>query len=224
MSIFIGENLYFAMKPITLYLAITILIFCFSCNQNPRTNNAIKKPVVPKPLQDDKDVSFISKRRDNDLVQAIYSDLVKKHGDLQKLEDQMAHFNEGREDSLSVFKNYDSKSGDYYRITFEALDRVKDTVIRQRLRGLLTNSQKNYKSKVSKFTFLTQKIDTDQLSIADYYLTLKIVATLPVIEDYQDKSVPDTKSVEAIANESEKLKLKTQKLADKYADKQKAKK
>lgn len=203
------------MKQITLLL-LSIIFIC-SCKQSPVKNQVAAKPDIPKPLQDDsKDFSLISKSRGEDLMHAIYDDLVKKSPELQKLEDQKIHFQEGRADSVKAFNNYDSKSGNYYSDAIGALSQVKDSILKQRLRLLLTNSQKKYAIKTSKFALLLKSIDDDELSRADYDMTLKVAATLSVVEDYQDKSLPDIKSVKAIAEESRKLNQQTKKLAEKY--------
>ncbi len=102
------------MKPTTLLFAVFLVITLFSCNRSPSINHTAKKPDVPKPLQDDnKDFSFVSKSRGDDLVDEIYFDMVKKILDLKKLEDRMEQFNAGRLDSLKGFKEYDSKSDEY---------------------------------------------------------------------------------------------------------------
>ena len=205
------------MKLITISSALVLFAICFSCNRSPSIHSPAKQPETPKPLQDDsKDVSILSKRTPDDLLGSIYSDLVEKNADLKALEDQRKHFNEGREDSLQAFNNYDSKSNNYYRSAFETLDRIKDTVIKQRLRVLLVNSQKKYADKISKYTSLINKMHNEDTSTSNYYLTLQLAATLPVIEDYQDKHLADGKSVEAIASESGNLNTQTKKLAGKY--------
>ncbi|WP_177183935.1 hypothetical protein [Mucilaginibacter sp. OK283] len=48
---------------------------------------------------------------------------------------------------------------------------------------------------------------------------LKIVATLPVIEKYQDKNMPDITSTANLANEAQHLRVKTMQLARKYQKK-----
>ena len=205
------------MRLITILLAFLFFVISLSCNRPSSTHSLTKQPETPKPLQDDsKDVSILSKRTPDNLLETIYSDLVEKNADLKGLEDQRKHFNEGRQDSLQAFNNYDSKSNNYYRSAFETLDRIKDSVIKQRLRALLVISQKKYADKISKYTSLINKMHDEDTSTSNYYLTLQLAATLPVIEDYQDKHLSDGKSVEAIVSESGNLNTQTKKLAGKY--------
>jgi hypothetical protein len=180
---------------------------------------------VPKPLQDDnKDFSLLSKSRGDNLVDEIYFDLVKKNSDLKKLEDQMAQFNAGCLDGLEEFKKYDSKSDEYYYAAFANLGRIQDSVLKQRLREILISSQKRYIEKVSKFTSIIKRMDDEQLSTGNYYQTLRIAASLSVMEEYQNHNFPDSRSADAVASQSSKVNAQTKKLAEKYQAKAQEKK
>jgi len=208
------------MKPFALLFSTCLLVVFYSCNKVQPVHHNPQKVETPKPLQDDnKEISFISKRSADDLMRDIYADLADKNADLKKLEDMRSHFNDGHEDSLAAFKKYDYKSDNYYGSATRALNEVKDSVIKQRLRLLLANSQKKYAGKISKYSSLIDQMLNDDESTKDYYVTLQIAATLPVIEDYQDKHLSDGKAVESIAKESAILNKTTKKLADKYEGK-----
>jgi hypothetical protein len=150
--------------------------------------------------------------------------MVNRNADLKKLEGRMEQFNAGRADSLEAFKKYNSKSDGYYRAAFESLNGIQDTVIKQRLRALLIGSQKRYSDKVSKFTSIIKRIDDEQLSTTNHYQVLKIAATLPVIEEYQNNEFSDGKTIDAIASQSSKLNMQTKKLAERYEAKAQEKK
>ena len=205
------------MKPFALLFSICLFVIISSCNRAPIEHHNSPKSETPKPLQDDnKEISFVSKRTADDLMHDIYADLADKNADLKKLDEMRSHFSEGKEDSLMVFNKYNYKSANYYGSAIRALGEVKDSVIKQRLRLLLTNSQKKYADKISKYTSLIDRMNHDEESTGDYYVTLQIAATLPVIEDYQNKHLSDGKAVEAIAKESSILNKTTRKLAEKY--------
>ncbi len=67
-------------------------------------------------------------------------------------------------------------------------------------------------------------MDDEQLITANYYQTLRIAASLSVIEEYQNNGFPDSKSADAIASQSSKLNAQTKKLAEKYEAKLQEKK
>ncbi|MBV8390824.1 MAG: hypothetical protein JO080_13560 [Mucilaginibacter sp.] len=205
------------MKPLALFLSFYLLVIIFSCNKAQPVHHNSQKTETPKPLQDDnKDISFLSKRSDDDLVNEIYADLAEKSSDLKNLEDTRRHFSDGHKDSLMAFNKYNSKSDNYYSSAMRALTRVKDSVIKQRLRLLLINSQKKYSSKISKYNSLIDRMHNDEESTSNYYTTLQLAATLPVIEEYQDEHLSEGQAVEAIAKESTILNRTTKKIAEKY--------
>ena len=208
------------MKTLTYLLLASLLTFC-SCERKPVLTTQAQKHETPKPLQNDsKDISLISKRMpDENLVEAIYADMIKDNADLKGLEEQRQHFDDGHQDSLKEFYDYDRKSNNYYNSANETLNSITDTVLKQRLKMLVTSSQKKYVDRVAKIKSAIKNIDADELTTSNYYLTLKLAATLPVMEDYQADHMPNGKSITAIVNESVKLKHSTQKLAAKYEDK-----
>ncbi|HVV54018.1 MAG TPA: hypothetical protein VHC47_01765 [Mucilaginibacter sp.] len=210
------------MKPLTFLLAIFLLSsICTSCGREPARNNTKQKEETPKPLQDDsKDFSLLSKRSaDGNLVDAIYDDLLKKNTDLKELQDEMDHFNAAQTDSLNDFLNYDSKSKNYYSSAMSILDRVSDTVLKRRLHELILASEKNYDNKTAVYQSLIAKVQSDKVIADDYYLTLELASTLPVIEQYQQDNISAGKSVISLSNDAEKIKNHTKKLEKAYESK-----
>ena len=149
----------------------------------------------------------------------IYDNLAKRDPQLQKLEEQLIHFNGGLPDSLKAFNNYDSKSVGYYISANQSLATITDTVLRAQLSALIAESKLKYVDKIRRFTSLKAHIDSNQIKVGDYHAVLKIVATLPIIEKYQDKNMPDITSTANLANEAQHLKVKTMQLAKKYQKK-----
>jgi len=205
------------MKSTSLSLLIITTLFCSTCNNKP--DHAQSKPnEVPAPLTDESsDLSVISKGyRGNSLTDLIYNDMLENNIQLKKLEEELNGFNEAKSDSLKTFYNYNNKSDSYYSSANAELSNIKDTVLQARLRLLLANSKHKYEHHVSKFSMLIRNIDSSAVIMNDYRQTLKIVATLPVIEKYQNKNMPNIKSAADMATAAEKLKNKTVKLAQQY--------
>jgi hypothetical protein len=203
------------MKATTLLLALLFFAFA-SCNHAP-SKNTDQQTATPKPLQDDNiDDSSIKSSRGANLLSDIYNDQVKKQPELQNLENLMDHFHEGMPDSLKNFQGYDNKSTLYYRSANDALLNMGDTVLRERLRALINESKHKYLDTVKRFSVLMAHIDSNKIKIGDYHTLLKIVTTLPVIENYQYKNLPDIKSVANLANEAQRLKAKTMQMANKH--------
>lgn len=204
------------MKATTLLSIAILTVFCSACDNVPVKNTEISKIEVPEPLKDDaSDVSLkkMYSRGSNSLMDDIYADLVKKRPELQSLETGLQQLYAGMPDSLETFNKYAAKSTSYYDAANGSLSNIKDTVLRARLRLLITNSNNKYMGKVKKISTLMKDIDSNRVMINDYHAALKIAVTMPVIENYQDKNMPDSKSIERLANTAQKLKQQTIKLS-----------
>lgn len=207
------------MKLTTLLSIVLIAVAVSACNHGTVKNASTEKADVPEPLKDNSS-SIISKRSAYGvMMQAIYADQLTKHPDLQKLEDDLAHFYDGRPDSVKQFNTYAQKSKEYYESANQSLSDVKDSVLREQLKAIIAQSEHKYQDTTGRFSVLMQHIDSNIVRIEDYHAVLRIVTTLPVIENYQANSLPDIKGVATIANEAQRLKVKTRQLAKAYGGK-----
>ncbi|WP_114936449.1 hypothetical protein [Mucilaginibacter endophyticus] len=211
-----GSAVYLIIKTATLSL-VALLFILLSCNHTSSKNNIQQNA---KPLQDNNiDYSSIKGSRGDDLLQDIYVDQATKQPELQNLENMINHFNNGSQDSLSNFQTYDNKTLSYYRSANKALNHMQDTVLRDRLRALINESNHKYLDTIKRFSVLMAHIDSNKIKIEDYHTVLKIAVTLPIIESYQLNNIPDIKSVANLANEAQRLKAKTIQLTNKHLPK-----
>lgn len=197
-------------------LSLIALFFALASCNHISSKDADQQKSIPKPLQDNIGDGSIKSSRGDNLLQDIYSDQVKKQPELQNLENLMEHFNDGLPDSVKSFQIYDNKSTSYYRSANDALNNMKDTVLRDHLRALINESRHKYLDTIKRFSVLMAHIDSNKIKIEDYHTLLKIAISLPIIENYQNKSLPDIKSVANLANEAQRLKVKTMQLANKH--------
>lgn len=209
------------MKSSALLPVVFFAFFCSACNFNPAKDTPKTKTEIPEPLKDEQSGFGLKKSglRDGSLMNDIYNDLAKKDPELRNLEDQLQHFYGDLPDSLKEFNNYDAKTDSYYSSANGSLSSIKDTVLRARLSTLIAESKSKYLDKISRFSNLIRHIDSNEVKIEDYHAVLKIAATLPVIEKYQDESMPNIKSTANAANEAQRLKAKTLQLSKKYLPK-----
>ncbi len=202
------------MKSTALFPIVAAVVLGIGCKQQPAKDSATPETEIPEPLKDEKSSSgFISKFKPREsMMEEIYSDLEKKDSVLQKLEIELQHFHAGMPDSLKRFDGYSAKSIAYYSSANESLKTLKDTVLRDELKAVLADSKSEYMGKISRFTNLQAHIDSNQVKIEDYHTVLKVVATLPIIEKYQDDGMPDITSTANLANEAQRLRAKTYQL------------
>jgi hypothetical protein len=170
----------------TALLSVFLIAILFSaCHPTSDSPANQAKVDIPEPLDEPKgDVLSFKRGTSGNMVDALYFDLVKRTPDLQDLENQLEKFNAGKSDSLQAFSLYKGKVESYYASASQNLDNIKDTVLKARLKVLLAAGKNKYSQKADKFDVLIGDINSQDLVMKDYYETLKLVATLPVMEKY----------------------------------------
>lgn len=201
-------------------LSLIALFFALASCNHISSKDVDQQKSIPKPLQDNNiDDSSIKSSRGDNLLRDIYNGEVAKQPELQNFENLIDHFYAGEADSLINFQAYDKKSIFYYRSANDALNNMKDTVLRDRLRELINESKHKYLDTIKRFSVLMAHIDSNKIRIEDYHTVLKIAITLPVMENYQFRNLPDIRSMANLANEAQRLKAKTIQLTNKHLPK-----
>ena len=182
----------------------TILVLTFTSCDNTRTQDKPKQE-TPKALEDkSSSYELVSKRGYDDLVESLYNELVTKDIDLKKLEDKIDELNKSKNDTTELFDKYDGKNQSYFSSADRHVVDIKDSLLRNKMRIIVTNQLSKYNSRIGKHNELLKIIDAKQMTISDLHNVLKIVRTLPLIDKYQKDNLTDTKSFEGYINQQEK--------------------
>lgn len=184
-------------------LQMTISLFLFltfcACGEN-RTQETGKQD-TPKALEDKSSEFRISKRGYNDLVESLYEELAGKTPELKQLEGEINILNESRADSTGAFNKFDEKNQDYFYAADRHVEEIKDSVLRDKMKVLIPNNLSAYNLLVSSHNGLLKSINQKYLVLDDLHTVLKIVRTLPVIENYQKDNLPTKKPLEGLARQ-----------------------
>ncbi|MBK8712101.1 MAG: hypothetical protein IPL97_09560 [Niastella sp.] len=190
-----------------IFISTFIVLTLASCD-NSRTQDKPKQD-TPKALQDkNSSYEIISKRSYGDLVESLYNELLDKDKDLKKLENEIKVLNESKGDTTESFGNFDNKNESYYSSAGRHIDQLSDSLLKTKMRTIITNSLTNYNSLVARHNQLLKVIEAKGMTLNDLHTVLKITKTLPLIEKYQRDDLPSTKSLEGyIHKQNEVIKL-----------------
>lgn len=175
-------------------IIIVLLIgFILSCE-----NNQLQEPInnTPKALQEKKSYEIFSGRTNEDIIESLYKEALKNDIELQKLETTIAELNSSKKDSVELFENFNSKIQFYYRSANRLVAAIKDSTIRDEINNIVSSHQIKYNNLVSMHTNLLKTIEMQQMNISDLQNILKIIHTIPIIEEYQKNNIPDTQPME----------------------------
>lgn len=184
-----------------------IVALVFAACRNTHTQEP-SKPETPKALESSYDsYEIVSKRGYEDLVESLYSELVSKHKDLQQLESKIAQLDKSKNDTTYLFNKFEEKNQSYFSAANKHIEAIKDSLLRDKMRELIENNLRKYNASIAKHKDLLSIMEAKDLTITDLHQILKMVKTLPLMEQYQHDNLPNTKSFEGyIKRQDETLK------------------
>lgn len=187
-----------------LFVSTLLVLVLASCNSKP----AQVKPQqeIPKALEDKSSYEFISKRGRGygDLVDDLYQELVSNDPKLKELDVRIDELNNSESDSTTAFNKFDTKVQSYFRAVDMNIAAIKDSLLRERMKLLIVSNQTKYKAQIAGHNELLKTIEKNKAVMADLYIVLKIVRTLPLIEKYQKDNLPSTKSIEGFIKQQDR--------------------
>jgi hypothetical protein len=189
------------MKKILFASALALSIL--SCKQNESGNAAVAENAV-----DDTDSSlkgsFESGRNEN-MIDKIYSELIKKDKNLKELDEKLFKLNEENRKVLAIYEDILYKSESFYQDAHFQATNVKDSLLKQQLEKEIKISSDNYNQKISKVKELINKVNTNNDHITNLYTAFKIRKALLEIEKYQNAHPMKTDNLESFIKKQDQL-------------------
>lgn len=184
-------------------ISIVILFVFVSCdNSTPKKDQPV---AAPKALQD-KTISMdvVSKRYHEDLLNALYNNLLDTNLELKRLESEIEALKKGKSDSTETFDKYNDKNEEYFNSANDFTVAIKDSLLKVKMKDIIANSLTKYDTSISQYKNLLRQIRTKTNSLQDLHIALKIVRTLPLMEQYQKDYLPPTNSIDGYIKQLDK--------------------
>ncbi|WP_294309093.1 hypothetical protein [Chryseobacterium endophyticum] len=176
-------------------LTTTLLILLFSCNENRPEN----KPLIENAV-DNTDSSlkgsFESSRYDDNMIDKIYSELIKNDKKLSALDEKILKIHEEESKVIREYENIFIKSEAYYRDAKNQSNSITDSLLKHQIKNQLKLSADKYDIKVKNMKALISRISKNTETINNVYIVFKIRKTLPEIEKYQNAHPLKTDNLE----------------------------
>lgn len=207
------------MQPISRLLPLSFsLIFLFSSCRHREEKPPLQNPNTPKALQDNKEsnMDIIYKSRSGDLIDEIYNDLLEKRPDLKKLEQNIAAYNTMEPDSLTRYSKYNKKSILYYQAAGMQINTITDSVLKKQMQEVIMASRSQYVKKIAFINKMITDLGKADTSLNNYHAVLKLLVTLPVMEQFQKDELPNDKALRTLTVDKQELIHRTQRLAHKF--------
>ncbi len=179
-------------------------VLMISCSEDQSTNNKVNQKETPQALKEDKLVE-LKYSRSSDLTEELYQELVDKSPLLKTLENDLDAILPKYGEANEEFNKYDAKSNNYYGSAEYKASFLSDSLLKIKIKKLISSSKDNYKSKTNEINKLIEQISRNNTTLKDQHLALKIVLTLPLIEKYQDDNKPNSNKFNDIINNQNKM-------------------
>ncbi|MBT2619330.1 MULTISPECIES: hypothetical protein [Chryseobacterium] len=189
------------MKKILLTSAL--VLFLFSCTENKSENTPIPDNVVDN-AESSVSGSFKSGRSE-DMIDQIYSELIKNDKNLQALDDKIKSINQEAGKVIFEYKKVFDKSESYYRDAEYHTSSISDSLMKKEITKSIKASSDTYFSKVKNIKDLINQVNTNEKKMNDLYTVFKVNKTLPEIEKYQNAHPLKPDHLNSFINKQNKL-------------------
>ncbi len=184
---------------------VVILMTLLSCSAPEQKQPGQSEP--PKALQEKKSSYSIKEYRGkDDLVEELYNELLDKDSTLQKLEAQLDELRRTEDDSTSDFIRFDGKNKSYHTAAGNYLSRIGDTLLRERIKTILSNSLARYEISTAAHTQMLQRIADNNTELNDLHVAVQLVSTLEMMEKYRRDNRPTAAPLQGFIQQQEAAK------------------
>lgn len=196
---------------LSLLLVYVSIITFYSCAGKNKERTQHQN--VPQALDDNKrsEYSFSSKGREN-IIEELYKELVKETPALQELDKSIHDAYDNKRDSLKPFEDFDRKNNSYYSATESYINGIKDSVLKQSISTLISNSLQKYSAQTQPSKALIESLANKDIKLSDLYSVLKLTKTVAIMEKYQQTNLPSTHPLQVVNRDYDKVIEETKKL------------
>ncbi len=185
-------------------LSLFVLLIVSSCVNSTRPKLPEKE--IPRALTEQRgSFDIVSKRGSDDLVESLYNELSDKTTALKDLELKIDNLRKSEIDSIGSFNEYNVKSNAFYNSANNHLERIKDAVLKEKIKELIESSLSKYNAGIQPYNDLLRSIDQKTVKLNDVHTVLKITQTLPIIEKYQRLNRPDIQSLKGYSKQLDEV-------------------
>lgn len=186
-------------RLIILSSLLTVLSGCIFKEEEKEVNN------TPPALLKNDGSALLSYSSRHDLVEALYQDLLSGSPELNKLEKVLTKSENEEIEAQKIFHNFTSRSENYYLSANKKARDLKDPILKQQFQLILSKSENKFRNKVSGLNILLKALSNNRAYINDKLTALKLTLTLPLIEQYQNKNMPDDSDLKSLIKDQNLL-------------------
>ena len=189
------------MKSKNVSFVLMALAVCIGCNDKPTpTNNLLPEEVSESSF------SLLSKGRQN-MVDHIYYNCVDTNVRLTQLHNKMEAVEKKYNEWVSTYNKYQHYAQSYSDAAKQLVrnQQFLDTMIKQNTLIMIGDFEEKHKKRIAQLVKSKDRIDHLYGLMQDKMVLLKLAVTLPIINQYLDRNLPNNSVLNEITNDYESL-------------------
>ncbi|MGU3375714.1 hypothetical protein [Chryseobacterium sp. M5A1_1a] len=183
--------------------ASVMALSLLSCRESKTENT----PLVENAVDDAKSSvsGSLESYRGENLIDQIYSELIKNDKNLKELDDKVQKSRQETEKVLEAYNRILNMSESYYREAGYHTKLITDSLMKKQIETEVKTSADKYNLKTEKIKALITQINKNNIVLNNLYTVFKIRKTLTEIEKYQNAHPLKTDSLNNFIQKQNKL-------------------
>ncbi len=139
-----------------------------------------------------------------DMVEDIYSQVVKQNSSLESIEDAINKFQKKKYEALEKYNSYNSYNNTYYADAKSHASRIGDAATKQKALDQIAKSEAAYQTRIADWKTQIAALEAQERELRDQHELLQIATTIPPVEKYQ-QSLPDNSKLKEASAELKQI-------------------
>jgi len=142
---------------------------------------------------------------DRDLVEELYDQAVKQNSNLESLEEDIEKFYKKKDEAMGKYNSFVYYNSRYYTDAKSKASRITDAATRQKTNDIISKSETAYNAKLTNWQNTIATLNAGEKELSDLHVLLKIATTEPMIQKYQNTSLPDNSKLNEANSDLQRL-------------------
>jgi alpha-N-acetylglucosamine transferase len=168
---------------------IICLFLVIGCTENNRNNQLVNVLPNDNLVEEIQNKSLLRSGYEVNILDEIYEKLEESRPDLKSLNDNLKELQKFNENPLNEYGIYADKTSLYFNNADILVNSIQDSILRQQMIDILTTSKSTFSKNHTELERLILDFNSKNTNINDMYLSIKLINTLPLIEQYQKQNV-----------------------------------
>lgn len=132
------------------------------------------------------------------IIERLFKEAIDKNNEVTIVNESIEIAAKIYEDSLKEYTKFVNINEDYWKTANSYISNISDTVVRHSIKEVFDKAELNYCNSKKELINLRDKITLEKERYDNQVLLLKLVVTLPMIQNYQKNELPDSSKLNDI--------------------------